>query len=133
MPEQRIVVETAALAAADTATAVTTFFGLVDPDLQVPGGVRRLKAIRVAIASDGAALGSAVFALELVGNGLHKTPQRFILGGSGGELVTGAQQVTPSFLIDVDIPAEPGTTFTATVYKNTDVGDVAIGLEFIFE
>jgi hypothetical protein len=133
MAEQRIVVETAVLTAADTATAITTFFGLADPDLQVPNGVSRLTGIRIGLASDGAALGSAVFALEIVGTGLQASPHRFIIGGSGGELVTSDIQTTPPFLLDVNIPAVPSTTFTVTAYTNTDVGDVALGIELIFE
>lgn len=133
MTEQRIVLETAVLAAADTATPLTTFFGLADPALLAPSDTSRLKGIRVSIAADGAALGAAVFALELTGTGLAGSPHRFILGGYGGEIVTSGGVPLAPFLIDTDIQSRAAQSFTANVFTNVDVGDAAIGIELIWE
>lgn len=133
MTEQRIVLETADLLAADTPTPLTTFFGLGDPPLVAPADTRRLKGIRIAFSGDGTALGSAVIALELVGTGLAGSPHRFIIGGYGGELVTSEAELLAPFLIETDIRSIATQAFTATLYCNTAVGNLAVGIELIWE
>lgn len=133
MTEQRIVLETAVLLAADTPTPLTTFFGLGDPPLVAPADTTRLKGIRVAFAGDGTALGAAVIALELVGTGLAGSPHRFIIGGYGGEIVTSNAMPLEPHMIDTDIKSIATQAFTATLYCNIAVGNLSVGIELIWE
>ena len=132
MTEQRIVLETAALDAVDTATELVGFFGELPP-LQIPGGVTRLKRIRVSLGTDGGALGAAVYGLRIISTGLEGSPHDFIIGGSGGELIIGDPVALAPWVMEVDIRATPARAFTVNAYMNLDTGINAVGVELIFE
>lgn len=131
MAEERIALETAALTAADTETAMSEFCGTTVT--MVTPNTTRLKHIRVSLASDGAATGAGVYFIELGGAGFPGGPHRITIGGIGGTLATSGIQVFEPIEIDLDIVVKASSTFTCSAYANVDTGTVSVAVELVFQ
>lgn len=131
MAEQRICLETAAIAAADTAYALTEFCGTA-VTMTTPNKTR-LKKVKSTLASDGAATGAGVFFIELGGPGFPGGPHRLAVGGVGGTLATSGIQTVLPHVQEVDITCAPASTFTCDAICNVDTGTASLGVELVFE
>lgn len=123
--------ETAAVAAVDTWYALAEALGVAQV-MVVPEGVSRISKMKSVVASDGVGVGAGVILARIQGDGVDGL-HHFILGGSGGTLITSDIQTTNPYEVEVNIPVTPGGAILIEAGMNLDVGMVSVGIELSYD
>jgi hypothetical protein len=100
----------------------------------VPAGMTEIWKVRPSSSTDGAALGSCVIGVELTGDGIKNSPQRFVIGGGGAE-VTNATHFgnKAATYTGMGIAVIPGNPITVNYYMlGEDSGSTYAGVEYVF-
>jgi hypothetical protein len=101
----------------DTRANLTTQGSVTAPSLIVPSAAKKIDRIICAAASDGLAVGSAVFILRLGGSAVAKGEQSIIISASGTIAMQAGSDAAPQvgelfILNDADIDVSPSDSLT---------------------
>jgi hypothetical protein len=118
--------------AVDTATAMAG--PAAETTINVPEGMTQITECIISSITDGGALGSAVVGIEMTGVGLTDSPQRFVIGGGGAEVVNATHFGVRSMSIGpMGIGVVPGNDITVNGWMlGEDSGTTFAGVTFVF-
>lgn len=125
--------------AVDTRVMLTAQGSVTAPSLVVPSGMKKIKSIAIAAATDNQADDGAVaFMLRLGGNAVMNGESTIFFGGAGGQTVQAGSDAAPSVMTpfvleDADIEVRPSDTISvAAEMAGVDPGDSTICVTLIF-
>ena len=121
----------------DTDTNLTGQGSVTTASLRPESGYTKIKKIMFGIAGDGAVDGGTAIGLTFPGAGILNGPHRILLGGTGGEFTTAADQThngVGGVVEDVDIPINGNDiTVQLSLYGGTDPGTISAAVTLYLE
>lgn len=126
------------LATVDSRTLITTQGSVTAPSLITPAGVSKIDKIKVAVAAEGLADGSATFFIRLNGNAVKNGEQVIMVGAAGRIAVQAGSDAAPQIgrmfeLDNAEIAVTPSDSITiAAEMAGNDLGTGHIVVTLIF-
>ncbi len=126
------------LATVDSRTLITTQGSVTAPSLVTPAGATKIDKVKVAVAAEGLADGSAAFFIRLNGNAVKNGEQVVAVGAAGRIAVQAGSDAAPQIgrmfeLDNADIAVGPSDSITiAAEMAGSDLGTGHIVVTLIF-